>query len=129
MSYIQSPLPRPENSDGIGCRPFTVALGSFIVFSVACVALGLSLALQADPAPWAERLGLALYVAGAPISGVFAALVGELPLAPFTDMIVWIAAAGLIARRSDEANRRVIALTMGAALVFGAVVSLALERV
>ncbi len=99
------------------------------MFSVASVAIGLSLALQESPGIVAERLGLALYAAGAPISGVFAALVGELPLAPFTDMIVWIVAAGLIARREDGSQRRPIALTVVGALGFGVLVSLAIERV
>jgi hypothetical protein len=78
------------------------------------VTIGLLLALADDPSPAAERIGLALYVAGAPVSGVFAALVG----------------AGLIARRFEgRLLRNPLLLTMGGALVFGALVSQAIERV
>lgn len=94
------------------------------------MASGLWLALDDTPSFWEERIGLALYVAGAPISGIFAALVGNLPLAPFTDIIVWLVAAGLIARRVDRSPPvRPLLLTIGASLVFGGLVSQLIERV
>ncbi len=94
------------------------------------VSTGLWLALADDPSPWAERVGLALYVAGAPVSGVFAALVGELPLAPFTDVIVWLVAGGLIARRAETRPlARPLVAVVAAALVFGAALSQLIERV
>jgi hypothetical protein len=130
VSSTPSPSPSPEDRTGIGCKPFAVSLAVLIVFAAVAVTIGLVLALADDPSPAAERIGLALYVAGAPVSGVFAALVGELPLAPLTDAIVWLVAAGLIARRFEgRLLRNPLLLTMGGALVFGALVSQAIERV
>lgn len=87
------------------------------------------MALGDEPSFAAERIGLALYVAGAPVSGVFSALTGELPLAPMTDVIVWLVAGGLITRRADRHPlRRRLLITIAGALVFGALVSQAIER-
>ncbi len=127
-----SPEPAASGADaGIGCKPFAIALGALVGFAVLAVSVGLSLALSDAPGVVAERVGLALYVAGAPISGVFSALVGQLPLAPFSDVIVWLVAAGLVARASEKGRSlgRLLAMTIGVAIVFGVVVSQAIERI
>ena len=129
MSSNPSPSPPVDTDEGFGCRPFLVAVASLIVFAVASVWLGLWMALGDDPSFAGERIGLALYVAGAPVSGGFSALTGELPLAPLTDVIVWLVAGGLIARRANRHSlRHQLLITIAGALVFGALVSQAIER-
>ncbi len=138
MSSNPSPSSRPDpdriaqaDDAGIGCKPFAIGLAVLVGFAATSVALGLWLALADNPSTAAERIGLALYVAGAPISGVFSAMVGQLPLAPFTDAIVWLVVAGLIARQSEKGRSlaRLLTATIGIALLFGLVVSQAIERV
>jgi hypothetical protein len=125
---------RPDDGgeSGIGCRPFLTALVALSVIAAAAVAVGLSLALAEDPSPLAERLGFALYGTGAPISALFAAVAGELPLAPLTDIVVWIvAAAGVVkwAERRAVPVWRPISIVLAVALCYGLVVSSFLERV
>jgi hypothetical protein len=116
---------------GIGCRPLAAGFAALVVFAAAAVAVGLALALGTDPAPWAERVGFALYAAGAPVSGLFAAIAGELPLAPLTDVVVWVLAAAGATRWADRRSvppTKPLLTVMVAALVYGAVVGSFLER-
>lgn len=99
-------------------------------FAIVAVGLGLTLALSELPSI-IQRVGFALYGAGAPISATFAAIAGELPLAPYTDIIVWLVAAVLVTKHVE---RRSIGLAgpltkvIAGALVFGAAIGMLIER-
>lgn len=101
-----------------------------MAFAVAATAAGLLLALG-DASRVVQQVGFALYGAGAPISGIFAAIAGELPLAPFTDLIVWLVAAVGATAVSDRRRvpiGRVLASIIGGALILGLVISFLIER-
>ena len=120
--------PAPES--GVGCRSLAIATAVLLGVASAEVALGLWLALSTPPI--AEPLGFALYGAGAPVSAGFAAAFGELPLAPFTDVIVWLVVAVGVARVSERLQRpllHILGVVLGLAVVYGALVSLLIERV
>lgn len=115
---------------GIGCRTLTIAASVLIGVAALEVAAGLWLSLSTPPI--AERLGFTLYAAGAPVSAAFAAIAGELPLAPFTDVIVWMVIAALIGRsveRSGSHLWRPIGVTVVVSLLYGAGISSLIERV
>lgn len=121
-----------EPEAGLGCRTLVTTLGVLLVFAVASVAMGLAIALGDDVGRLGERIGFTLYGAGAPISALFAAIAGELPLAPLTDVIVWIVAAAGTTRLTERRGipmARSIALVIAMALVYGVVVSSFIERV
>ena len=93
-------------------------------------AIGLVLALG-DGGRLVQQTGFALYGAGAPVSGIFAAIAGELPVAPFTDIVVWLILAVVAARASERSRlplSRVLGLVVAGALVLGVVVSFLIER-
>lgn len=128
MSSDRSPSPSPE---GLGCRTLAVSAGVLVAFGVLATSSGLALALG-DTSAVAQQVGFALYGAGAPISGLFAAIAGELPLAPFTDLIVWLVlavAATRISERGAVRLSRVLGLIVACACVFGIAVSFLIERV
>lgn len=107
-----------------------VSAGVLVAFGVVATGLGLMLALG-DGGRLAQQIGFAFYGAGAPISGVFAALAGELPLAPFTDIVVWLVLAVFAARASERRGvslNRVLTIIMAGAGVLGFVVSFLIER-
>jgi hypothetical protein len=97
---------------------------------VLATAIGLLLALG-DGGRLVQQLGFALYGAGAPVSGIFAAIAGELPLAPFTDVVIWLILA-VVATRVSERGRvplgRVLGWVIAAAGGLGLVVSFLIER-
>lgn len=127
MSSDRSPSPSPE---GLGCRTLAVSAGVLFVFGLAATALGLMLALG-DGSAVTQQVGFALYGAGAPISGLFAAVAGELPLAPFTDAFVWMGAAVVATRVSGRRAiplDRVLAVIVALALTLGVIVSFLIER-
>lgn len=129
MSSTPSPSTKPEN-EGIGCRALAVSAGALIAFGIVATGLGLALALG-DGGRLVQQVGFALYAAGAPISGVFAAIAGELPLAPFTDVIVWLVAAVGAARWHERSGRplgQVLTRVVAAAGTLGVVVSFLIER-
>jgi hypothetical protein len=121
---------RPTADEGgIGCRTLLTTVGAFLAFAVAAVAIGLTLILGDNPSPTAEAVGLALYAAGAPVSGVFAALAGDLPLTLYLDVLVWVLAAAGVSRlveRGRPVGRSVLSV-IGAALVLGFIVSNLIE--
>ncbi len=121
-----------DRAPGVGCRTIAVALAVLAVFAVVSVSVGLYLVLGAGCSGACERLGFTLYAAGAPVSGLFAAVAGELPLAWMTDLGLWIVvsvgAARLVERRRLRAGR-VTASIIGIALVYGAAVGSFLERI
>lgn len=129
MSSHPSPSPKPDD-EGLGCRALAVSAGVLIAFGVIATSIGLLLALG-DGGRLTQQLGFALYGAGAPVSGIFAAIAGELPLAPFTDIIIWLVLA-VVATRAGERLRvpigRVLGVVISAALTLGLVVSFLIER-
>ncbi|MEX2278607.1 MAG: hypothetical protein WEA76_00820, partial [Acidimicrobiia bacterium] len=100
MSSHPSPSPKPDD-EGLGCRALAVSAGVLIAFGVVATSIGLLLALG-DGGRLTQQLGFALYGAGAPVSGIFAAIAGELPLAPFTDVIIWLVLAVVATRASER---------------------------
>ena len=129
MSSDRSPSPKPDDR-GLGCRELAVSAGVLVAFGVVATAIGLLLALG-DGGRITQQIGFALYGAGAPISGIFAAIAGELPLAPFTDVIVWLVLAVFAVRIGERRRvplRQVLALVVAAASVLGLVVSFLIER-
>lgn len=129
MSSDPSPSPKPDDG-GLGCRALAVSAGVLIAFGVVATSIGLLLALG-DGGRLTQQLGFALYGAGAPISGIFAAIAGDLPLAPFTDIIIWLVLAVVATRSSERFGipvGRVLGVVVGAALTLGLVVSFLIER-
>lgn len=129
MSSAPSPSTSPDN-EGIGCRALAVSAGVLIAFGVVATGVGLVLALG-DGGRVTQQIGFGFYGAGAPISGIFAAIAGELPLAPFTDVVVWLVLAVFAARASDRRDvplGRVLAAIVAGAGVLGLVVSFLIER-
>ena len=129
MSSAPSPSTSPD-SEGIGCRALAVSAGVLIAFGVVATGVGLVLALG-DSGRVTQQIGFGFYGAGAPISGIFAAIAGELPLAPFTDVVVWLVLAVFAARASDRRGAplgRVLATIIAGAGFLGLVVSFLIER-
>jgi hypothetical protein len=129
VSSDRSPPPSPDD-EGLGCRTLAVSAGVLIAFGVLATAAGLVLAL-ADTSPLVQQIGFGLYGAGAPISGLFAAIAGELPLAPFTDLIAWLVLAVLATRVSEGksiALFRVLGVILACACTLGIIVSFLIER-
>jgi len=102
-----------------GCRPAAAVFAVLLAFAAAAFGGGLALALSCTGL--CGRAGVALYAAGGPVSGLFAAVAGELPVAWPLDLTVWIVVAAAVARRT--APWRGVAATVGAALAYGAVVA------
>ena len=117
------------DSGGVGCRTLLTAVGALLSFAVAAVAIGLTLILGDDPSATAETVGLALYAAGAPVSGVFAAMAGDLPLTLYLDVVVWVLAGAGVTRLADRGRGlpKPLLGVIGAALVFGFAVSTLIE--
>ena len=129
MSSTPSPSPKPED-EGLGCRALAVSAGVLLAFAVVATATGLFLALG-DGGRLVQQIGFAFYGAGAPVSGIFAAIAGELPLAPFTDVVVWLILAVVVTRASERGRlplSRVLGLVIAAAGALGLVVSFLIER-
>lgn len=124
---------QPGRADeGLGCRTLSLSLAILVGFAVMATSTGLALTLADAPSAAGERFGLTLYAAGAPISGLFAVLAGELPVAPLTDIVVWIVAAVFATRLSDRRGTplwKPLVVIVATALVWGVVASSALERV
>lgn len=129
MSSTPSRSRSPED-EGLGCRTLAISAGVLLAFGVVATSVGLILALS-DGGRLVQQVGFALYGAGAPVSGIFAAVAGELPLAPFTDIVIWLILA-VVATRVAERQRvplsRVLGLVIAAAGVLGLVVSFLIER-
>ncbi len=117
------------DSGGVGCRTLLTAVGTLLAFAVAAVAIGLTVILGDNPSPMAETVGLSLYAAGAPVSGVFAAVAGDLPLTLYLDVLVWMLAGAGVARLAERGRGlpKTVLAVIGAALVFGFVISTLIE--
>jgi hypothetical protein len=118
--------------DGVGCRDLTFSTAAFVAFAAPSVAVGLALFLPDSSGPVAQKLGLALYAAGAPVSGLFSALAGGLPLTIFLDLLVWILAGNIAARLSERRRLvlwKTVSVGVACALVYGVVISTFIARV
>lgn len=106
-----------------------MAAGTLLGFAILAVAAGLAIVLGDDPSPAAARVGLTLYAAGAPVSGLFAAVAGELPLTLYLDILVWVLAGAGVTRLAERGHRLggLLAAVVAAALGFGLVVSSLIE--
>lgn len=122
----QSPV---GDGGGVGCRTLLKAVAALVGFAVAAVAAGLALILGDDPSPTAETLGLTLYAAGAPVSGMFAAIAGDLPLTLYLDLLVWVLAGAGVTRMTERGRSLwvLVATVFGVALVYGFVISTLVE--
>lgn len=119
------------SGEGFGCRLLSFAFVLLATGAAAAIILGLTLALDDGCTGLCEQAGFALYGAGAPISALFAVVTGELPLAPFTDVLVWLLASAWVTRRVERRGRslgRLVAAIAGAALAYGVAVSFLIER-
>lgn len=118
--------------EGVGCRTIASILAALLGFALVAVSSGLTLVLRDGCSGACETLGFTLYAAGAPVSGLFAVLAGELPLAYLTDIALWIAVAAgtarLVERRRLEVLRTVAAV-IGVAISYGLAASVFLERI
>jgi hypothetical protein len=117
------------DSGGVGCRALLTAVGALLSFAVAAVVIGLTLVLGDAPSHTAETVGLALYAAGAPVSGVFAAIAGDLPLTLYLDVLVWVLAGAAVTKLAERGRRlpKLLLAVIGAALAFGFVISTLIE--
>lgn len=117
------------DSGGLGCRTMLTAVGTLLLFAVGAVAIGLVLILGEDPSPLAETLGLALYAAGAPVSGVFAVIAGDLPLTLYLDVVVWVVGGAAMTKLSERGRPLALLLVTAIvlALAFGFAVSTLIE--
>lgn len=116
---------------GDGCRNLTRLAAAFLLFSAVGLALGITLVSNLSCTGLCETAGLALYGAGGPVSGLFAALAGGLVLAWPVDITLWIVLAfGAIklagARRIPL--RRVAFSVLAGAVLWGVLVASLLER-
>ena len=124
---MDSTEPIPE---GFGCRPAALALLLLAAFVTAAATAGISIALSDGCGGACETLGFTLYAAALPVSGVFAAVAGDLPVAWPLDTTLWVVAA-LAVSRVAELRRvsvlRVVTWAMLLAFVYGFAVSFFIE--
>ena len=116
-------------SEGVGCRPLLTVTGILLAFATGATALGLSILLRDDVSDVLERVGFVAYASGAPVSGLFAALAGGLPLTLYLDVLVWVLAAFGVVRLVERGRSlpRLVLAVIGVALVFGVAISTLVE--
>lgn len=122
--------PREQVEDGFGCKPTALAFTLLAAFVALSATAGVSLALGAGCGPVCETVGFTLYGAALPVSAVFAALAGSLPVAWPLDTTFWLIAAFLISRFAERRAiniTTVVARVVILALVYGFAISLVLE--
>lgn len=120
------PEPSDLDTDGFGCRPTATAFGLLVGFIIIAGTLGVSLALGSGCNGACETAGFALYGAALPISAVFAATAGDLPIAWPLDLTFWLVTAFALSRISERRGRSIPAVVGAAilvALAFGAAIS------
>lgn len=124
---------RPKNEEeGFGCKPAAQAFGLIAVFAVLAAVVGVSLALGDACSGPCETLGFALYAAGLPVSGAFAAVAGELPIAWPLDVTVWLIVSAAASRVAERLQLSIVAVAVRVvllALAYGFVASLFIEAV
>lgn len=118
--------PNPVD-DGYGCRETAVTFALLAVFVVVAGTVGVSMALGSGCSGVCETVGFGLYGAALPISAVFAAVAGDLPIAWPLDATFWLIAAFGLSRMSERSSRSIAGVVVAAivvALIFGAAISL-----
>lgn len=116
--------------DGFGCRPTALAFLLLAAFVVAGATIGVSLGLRTGCDAACEAVGFTLYAGALPVSGVFAALAGDLPVAWPLDATLWIIvslAVGRLAERRRVGVPRMALWAIAVALVYGFVLSFFIE--
>lgn len=119
--------PVPE---GFGCRPAALALLLIAAFVALGATAGISIGLAEGCDGVCETLGFTLYAAALPVSGIFAAVAGDLPVAWPLDTTLWVVTA-LMASRVAELRRlpvpRVVVSAILVAMIYGFAVSFFIE--
>lgn len=122
-------MPESANldADGYGCRSTATAFALLVAFVVVASSFGVSMALGPECTGACETAGFALYGAALPISAIFAATAGDLPIAWPLDASFWLVIAFAVSRISERRGRSVAAVvgaTILIAFVFGAAISM-----
>lgn len=123
----QEPIP-----EGFGCRPAALAFALLALFVTVSAAAGVSLALRTGCEGVCEAVGFTLYAGALPISGVFAALAGDLPIAWPLDTTLWVIIALMLSRVAERRRLGVPPVVLTAiviALLYGFMLSFFIEAV
>ncbi len=123
--------PASADTRGEGCRDLTRLAAVFLLFSAVGLSAGITLISNQSCEGLCEAAGLALYGAGGPVSGLFAALAGGLVLAWPVDITLWIVLAfGAIKLSTARAIsiKRVATWVLSGAFLWGVLVASLLER-
>lgn len=107
-----------------------IAGGILVGLGLAFLAIGLALIDDRTCQGACETLALTLLYAGLPISAVLGVLFGDLVLAWPLDITFWVVVGFLLARFSDNRQRKilgVVLITVAVALGYGLVLSSLVE--
>lgn len=121
-----------EIPEGFGCRPAALAFALLVVFVTVSAATGVSLALRAGCEGVCESVGFTLYAGALPISGMFAAVAGDLPIAWPLDTTLWMIVALMLSRVAERRRLGVPPVVLTAivvALLYGFTLSFFIEVV
>ncbi len=115
---------------GVGCRTALLATAALLAAAALLVAVGLRLVLDPGCVDGCETLAFTLFFAGAPVSALFSAAAGGLPIAWPLDATWWVVAGFLVARAGGDTPgrwRRWLAAVL-VALLYGLGLGLLVER-
>ena len=118
--------------EGFGCRPAALAFGLLATFVTVSAAAGVSLALRTGCEGACEAVGFTLYAGALPISGMFAAIAGDLPIAWPLDTTLWVIVALMLSRVAERRRLgvpRVVLSAIVVALLYGFTLSFFIEAV
>jgi len=121
--------PSPE---GFGCRPAALAFALLAVFVTTSATAGVSLALRTGCEGVCEAVGFTLFSGALPISGMFAAVAGDLPIAWPLDTTLWVIVALMLSRVAEGRHLgvpRVVLTAIVVALLYGFTLSFFIEAV
>ena len=118
-----------RDAEGLGCRDLTVAVGVLLGVAAVLVGVGLGIILGPSPEGLTERVGLTLFAAGAPVSGLFAALAGDLPFTIYLDVIVWVLVGAAVVKLTARGRRLwvMIVIVEAVAIIYGLGISSLVE--
>ncbi len=127
MHDTREPIP-----EGFGCRPAALAFALLAIFVTVAAAAGVSLALRTGCEGACEAVGFTLYAGALPISGVFAAVAGDLPIAWPLDTTLWVILALMLSRIAERRRLgvpRVVLMAIVVALLYGFTLSFFIEAI
>ena len=103
-----------EQSEAPGCRDAAIATGILLTTAIVFMAIGITLANQADCSGACETLALTLLYAGGPLSAALGVFFGDLWVAWPLEITLWVVVGFLLARWAGRRNRSVVpaALTL-----------------